>query len=125
MFMTNKMYYVEYVRVNLMAICVLGMPPPRMMRPPGAPPGMPPPGMPPPGMLGPQGNPNVLSAPPSIMKPPQKSAEEKKSGATIVAKPQIKNPIGDVTRFMPTALRVKRVIKDAKGRVLNKTAGGN
>ena len=46
----------------------------------------------------------AFSAPPSIMKPPQKSGGaglggEKKRGATIEAKPQIKNVMGDVTRF--------------------------
>jgi WW domain-binding protein 11 len=104
---------------------VSGMPPPRL-RPPGAPPGMPPPGVPPPGMLPPQTNPNVLSAPPSIQKPPQKSGpgggEEGQKGATIEAKPQIKNVMGDVTRFMPTSLKVRRDVKDAKGRVI-KQAG--
>ena len=38
--------------------------------------------------------------------------DEKKNAATIEAKPQIKNPLGDVTRFMPTTLRIKR--QDAK-----------
>lgn len=95
-----------------------GVPPPRMMRPPGAPPGVPLPGLPPQVMLPSAQNPNVLSAPPSIMKPPQKAPEEeKKSTATIEAKPQIKNVIGDVTRFTPTALKVKRQLKDSKGRV--------
>lgn len=37
--------------------------------------------------------------------------------ATIEAKPQIKNLLGDVTRFMPTTLKVKREGKDAKGRI--------
>ena len=60
------------------------------------------------------------------MKPPQKSGGaglggEKKRGATIEAKPQIKNVMGDVTRFMPTALKVKRVQKDAKGRIIKTT----
>lgn len=93
-----------------------GMPPPRMLRPPGGPPGMGPASLPlPPGVAPPQQNPNVLSAPPSIMKLPQKIApEEKKDAATISAKPQIKNPIGDVTRFMPTSLKVKRSAKDTK-----------
>lgn len=87
-----------------------------MMRPPSGPPGVLPPGLPPPPGVGP--NPNVLSAPPSIMKPPRKSGEEeKKNMATIEAKPQIKNLLGDVTRFMPTTLKVKREGKDAKGRI--------
>lgn len=86
------------------------------MRPPSGPPGVLPPGLPPPPGVGP--NPNVLSAPPSIMKPPRKSGEEeKKNLATIEAKPQIKNLMGDVTRFMPTALKIKREGKDAKGRI--------
>lgn len=52
------------------------------------------------------------------MKPPRKSGEEeKKNMATIEAKPQIKNLLGDVTRFMPTTLKVKREGKDAKGRI--------
>ena len=60
------------------------------------------------------------------MKPPTKSGGsgsggEKKRGATIEAKPQIKNVMGDVTRFMPTALKVKRVQKDSKGRIIKTT----
>ncbi|XP_062575854.1 WW domain-binding protein 11-like isoform X2 [Saccostrea cucullata] len=97
-----------------------GVPPPRIMRPPSGPPGVLPPGLPPPPGVGP--NPNVLSAPPSIMKPPRKSGEEeKKNMATIEAKPQIKNLMGDVTRFMPTALKVKREGKDSKGRIRTHT----
>ncbi|KAK3579230.1 hypothetical protein CHS0354_033300 [Potamilus streckersoni] len=96
-----------------------GVPPPRMMRPPGIPLGMLPPGLPPPPGVVPPQNPNVLSAPPSIMKPPLKAQleDEKKNTATIEAKPQIKNILGEVTRFMPTALKVKREMKDAKGRI--------
>jgi hypothetical protein len=53
------------------------------------------------------------------MKPASKSAnEDKKNTATIEAKPKIKNWKGDVTRFMPTALKVKRDVKDAKGRII-------
>uniref|UniRef100_A0A8C4R3J7 WW domain-binding protein 11 n=1 Tax=Eptatretus burgeri TaxID=7764 RepID=A0A8C4R3J7_EPTBU len=40
---------------------------------------------------------------------------EKAAMATISAKPQITNPKADVTRFMPTSLRVKR---EAKGRMV-------
>ena len=40
------------------------------------------------------------------------------STATIEAKPQIKNVGGDVTRFMPTSLRIKREARDSKGRLL-------
>ena len=86
-----------------------------MMRPPSGPPGVLPPGLPPPPGVAPAPqNPSVLSAPPSIMKQPQKAVEEKKDTATITAKPQIKNVLGDVTRFTPTALKVKRAPKDAR-----------
>lgn len=95
-----------------------GVPPPRMLRPPGAPPGVPPPRLVPPGGQT-QQNPNVISAQPSIMKPPLKSSEEEKT-AIIEAKPQIKNVAGDVTRFTPVALKVKRDPRDAKGRVIKK-----
>lgn len=91
-----------------------------MLRPPGAPPGMPPLRLAPPGTQ-PLQNPNVISAQPSIMKPPQISSEEEKKGtATIEAKPQIKNVGGDVTRFTPVALKIKRDPRDAKGRVIKK-----
>uniref|UniRef100_A0A8D3DMG1 WW domain-binding protein 11 n=1 Tax=Scophthalmus maximus TaxID=52904 RepID=A0A8D3DMG1_SCOMX len=68
-------------------------------------------------------NSNVLSAPPNIL-PRQKAAasaggnppghhhaatiEKRSGGATISAKPQIINPKTEVTRFVPTALRVRR-----------------
>jgi len=60
------------------------------------------------------------------MKPPQRAApaagddtgRRESSSATIEAKPQIRHVIGDVTRFMPTALRVKREMKDAKGHII-------
>jgi len=60
------------------------------------------------------------------MKPPQRvtpaagddTSRRESSSATIEAKPQIRHVIGDVTRFMPTALRVKREMKDAKGHVI-------
>lgn len=98
------------------------MAPPRLIRPPGALPSIPPPGLPPPPGVGGLNalNPSVLSAPPSIVKPPLKSNEEEKktaNSATIEAKPQIKNFLADVTRFTPTALKVKRGIRDAKGRI--------
>ncbi|KAK3925665.1 Protein EARLY FLOWERING 5 [Frankliniella fusca] len=104
-----------------------GLPPRLGVRlPPGPPPGMPPRlirlpggpvpmGMPPsmvagmPGMPGgpPLGTPNVLSAGPQLINRVE-SGEAKKGGATIEAKPQIRNLSADVTRFLPTALRVKR-----------------
>ena len=104
--------------------------PPRLLRPPGAPPGMPPPGLLPPG-TGPNPglNPNVLSAPPSISRPPQKVGGridepevDKKSTATIEAKPMIKK-LGDVTKFAPTAVKVRRQVKDARGRILRQGGG--
>jgi len=78
--------------------------PPRLMRPPMA--------MPPPGMRPGMAQSGVLSAPPSIMKPPSNrpggGPGSSDSHATISAKPIIKHHIGDVTRFMPTALKIKR-----------------
>ncbi|XP_012250757.1 WW domain-binding protein 11-like [Athalia rosae] len=113
-------------------------PPPRigLRLPPGPPPGMPrllrpgPPGiprMPPPQMQIPNlGNlanmansqiqnqstggsqpktPNVLSAAPQLI---NRKDKDGKSSSTIEAKPQIRNLAADVTRFLPTSLRVKR-----------------
>ncbi|XP_044735324.1 WW domain-binding protein 11 [Chrysoperla carnea] len=105
-----------------------GLPPRLGMRlPPGPPPGMPPrmmrmPGLPPrPPLPPPQpsggsnaqaaNTPNVLSAGPQLINReigPGKSA-------TIMAKPQIRNLSADVTRFVPSALRVKREDKKPKG----------
>lgn len=111
-------------------------PPPRlgMRLPPGPPSGMPrllrpgPPSMPripPPPMQMPmvssvsnaqmqnqQGNatsqpktPNVLTAAPQLI---NRKDKDGKSSSTIEAKPQIRNLAADVTRFLPTSLRVKR-----------------
>ncbi|KAK7112145.1 WW domain-binding protein 11-like [Littorina saxatilis] len=87
-----------------------GMPPPRLLRPPGAPPNVPPPHLAPSMIPMPASNPNVLSAPPSIMKPPLRAHgdDDKKSAITIEAKPKIKSGMGDVTRFTPTAVKIKR-----------------
>ncbi|XP_059809621.1 WW domain-binding protein 11 [Hypanus sabinus] len=92
-----------------------GIPPPRpgMIRPPLAPPlGPAPPGLFPPA---PVPNPGVLSAPPSLIQRPKMDENittiEKKAIATISAKPQITNPKAEITRFVPTALRVKRESK--------------
>ena len=41
--------------------------------------------------------------------------QKSKGGATIEAKPRIKK-LGDVTKFMPVSLRVKRNAKDSTGR---------
>lgn len=92
------------------------------MRPPGPPPGLPPrlmgirlppgppPGLPPrllparlPGTLP---TPNVLTAAPQLIRKEGSGSVTK--GATIEAKAQIRNLTADVTRFVPTALRVKR-----------------
>ncbi|XP_015669917.1 WW domain-binding protein 11 [Protobothrops mucrosquamatus] len=108
-------------------------PPPRL--PPPAPPGIPPPrpGMlrpplvPPPGLFPPAPipNPGVLSAPPSLIQRPKTddtsaATIEKKATATISAKPQITNPKAEITRFVPTALRVRRENKGTAASVLRK-----
>ncbi|VVC91044.1 unnamed protein product [Leptidea sinapis] len=115
-----------------------GLRPPMMRGPPGAPPGMPPgpmgalPPGPPPGLpirapLRPPGPPP--GAPPRLMRPlvapppplisvlsaaPQLIQKKDAQGATISAKPQIRNLSADVTRFVPSALRVKREDKKSK-----------
>jgi WW domain-binding protein 11 len=58
----------------------------------------------------PLGTPNVLSAAPQLIN----RVESSKQGATISAKPQIRNLSADVTRFVPSALRVKREDKKQK-----------
>ncbi|RUS77480.1 hypothetical protein EGW08_014755, partial [Elysia chlorotica] len=93
----------------------VGMPPPRMIR---LPPNILPPGLPPPH----PGSGSILSAPPSIMRPREEgmgpvAGSAGQSRVTIQAKPQIKSKMGDVTRFMPTALKVKREARDQKGRL--------
>lgn len=111
-------------------------PPPRigLRLPPGPPPGMPRilrpgpsaiPRMPPPSQMqmsnipnitNPQmqtqpgttaqpKTPNVLSAAPQLI---NRKDKDGKSSTTIEAKPQIRNLAADVTRFLPTSLRVKR-----------------
>uniref|UniRef100_I3NBG8 WW domain-binding protein 11-like n=1 Tax=Ictidomys tridecemlineatus TaxID=43179 RepID=I3NBG8_ICTTR len=102
----------------LFCFVVLGIPPPRpgMMRPPLVPPlGPAPPGLFPPAPLP---NPGVLSAPPNLIQRPKAddtsaATIEKKATATISAKPQITNPKAEITRFVPTALRVRRENKGA------------
>ncbi|KAK0180768.1 hypothetical protein PV327_003118 [Microctonus hyperodae] len=109
-------------------------PPPRigLRLPPGPPPGMPrmlrpgPPSLPrlssptsqmsmsnmtnPPmqniaGSNAQQKTPNVLSAAPQLI---NRKDMDGKNSTTIEAKPQIRNLTADVTRFLPTSLRVKR-----------------
>lgn len=108
-----------------------GPPPGRPLIPPGPPPGLPPPRLsiprmppappriirlsgPPPNLGGPPnlplGTPNVLSAAPQLIN----RNEPMKQGATIMAKPQIRNLSADVTRFVPSTLRVKREDKKPK-----------
>ncbi|CAH1638817.1 unnamed protein product [Spodoptera littoralis] len=83
-----------------------------MLRPPGPPPGAPPrllrPLVPPPP---PKPHPqlSVLSAAPQLI-----TKKDAQQGATISAKPQIRNLSADVTRFVPSALRVKREDKKVK-----------
>ncbi|CAK1586359.1 unnamed protein product [Parnassius mnemosyne] len=78
------------------------------LRPPGPPPGAPPrllrPLVPPP-----PPHVSVLSAAPQLI-----HKKDGAQGATISAKPQIRNLSADVTRFVPSALRVKREDKKTK-----------
>ncbi|XP_071450096.1 WW domain-binding protein 11 [Hetaerina americana] len=100
--------------------------PPRMLRPPTSlppPPHQVPPPHPPliPPLVG-GANPNVLSAAPQLIGRRDGLSgmgdmghdKSQGSGATIEAKPQIRNLSADVTRFLPTALRVRREDKKRK-----------
>lgn len=58
-----------------------------------------------------------MSAPPTL-NPPVQHGEISSGGTTIEAKPQLKNLIGDATRFVPTSLKVRRTVKDAQGRLI-------
>lgn len=91
---------------------------PRMLRPgpPSLPRMPPPPQMPQMSNMSNLGNsqmqsqsqpktPNVLSAAPQLI---NRKDKDGKSTTTIEAKPQIRNLAADVTRFLPTSLRVKR-----------------
>lgn len=94
--------------------------PPHIGLPPRPPPGGPPPrfGAPPKPLIPP--NPNrphiqsgaVLSAPPRRNQPSTTAASEStssgKGGAIISAQPQLRNMTAEVTKFMPTSLRVRR-----------------
>ncbi|CAL8073479.1 unnamed protein product [Calicophoron daubneyi] len=46
-------------------------------------------------------------------------------GTTIEAKPQLKNLIGDATRFVPTSLKVRRTLRDPTGRLVTMGGGVN
>lgn len=105
-----------------------GMAPPGVRLPPGPPPGRPqlPPGPPPgrpPFMVGqrPPGghqrprphmprplNPQVVSAGPQLNAGPSNVSKSVKTGSVIEAKPQMRNLMSDVTRFVPTNVKVKR-----------------
>ena len=109
-----------------------GMPPPGVRLPPGPPPGRPtlPPGPPPgrpPFMGGPQRpgnpqgqrprahmprplNPQVVSAGPQLTGSGSTASASKpiKTGSVIEAKPQMRNLLSDVTRFVPTNVKVRR-----------------
>ncbi|XP_059053958.1 WW domain-binding protein 11 [Achroia grisella] len=89
-----------------------GLPPRALLRPPGPPPGAPPrllrPLQPPPPPK-PMPQLSVLTAAPQLI-----SKKDGVQGATISAKPQIRNLSADVTRFVPSALRVKREDKKTK-----------
>ncbi|XP_014219805.1 WW domain-binding protein 11 [Copidosoma floridanum] len=85
------------------------MPMPRMMGPQMQMPGLPPPPpMPSNMMANAQKTPNVLSAAPQLINARKNKDAAGKSSTTIEAKPQIRNLAADVTRFLPTSLRVKR-----------------
>ncbi|CAH4028820.1 WW domain-binding protein 11 [Pieris brassicae] len=81
--------------------------PGRPLRPPGPPPGAPPRLMRP--LVPPPPHVSVLTAAPQLIQ--KKDASQ---SATISAKPQIRNLSADVTRFVPSALRVKREDKRTK-----------
>lgn len=73
----------------------------------------------------------VLSAPPTMNPLPLHHPEPGtgdagvggSSGTTIEAKPQLKNLIGDATRFVPTSLKVRRTVKDSRGRLIQVGGG--
>ena len=107
-----------------------GMPPAMLGRPNIMPPG-PPPGRPPVmpmnvghRMMGPPDadgmrmmqNPNVLSAPPSLIHRPSDKDMDDTQAATITAKPKLTTNLKvDSTRFMPTSLRIRRETKNRPG----------
>ena len=95
--------------------------PPRIGLPPGPPPGIPPPRFGgPPRPLMPPNRPHiqsgaVLSAPPTRLQgtpndeePEITTTQSKSTSAVISAQPQLRNMTAEVTKFMPTSLRVRR-----------------
>ncbi|TGZ73980.1 hypothetical protein CRM22_001201 [Opisthorchis felineus] len=63
----------------------------------------------------------VPAAHPASSLPPISKAGSA-TGTTIEAKPQLKNLIGDATRFVPTAIKIRRTTRDPAGRLV--TVGG-
>lgn len=116
-----KFKFLFFTKIRRITISLsAGIPPPRpgMLRPPL----VPPPGLFPPAPIP---NPGVLSAPPSLIQRPKvddtsAATIEKKATATISAKPQITNPKAEITRFVPTALRVRRENKGTAASVMRK-----
>uniref|UniRef100_A0A4X2KF87 WW domain binding protein 11 n=1 Tax=Vombatus ursinus TaxID=29139 RepID=A0A4X2KF87_VOMUR len=104
--------------LRLLPLAPPGIPPspPCVMHPPLVPPlGPAQPGLFPPAPLP---NPGVLNAPPNLTQRPKMDDTraptiEKKARATISAKPQITNHKAEITRFVPTALRVQGENKGA------------
>lgn len=82
--------------------------PPRFGIPPGPPPGAPPrfTSLPRPLMAAQIHSQAVVSAPPTRVK--SGSSESKPVSAVISAQPQLRNMTAEVTKFMPTSLRVRR-----------------
>ncbi|ESO11801.1 hypothetical protein HELRODRAFT_166847 [Helobdella robusta] len=73
---------------------------------------------------------NILSAPPSYAKTSSiaekshpSSGSKSEISVTISAKPKIRNLIGDVTRFTPIAVKIKREVKDIKGQAVKSAFG--
>lgn len=80
---------------------------PRMRMPPGPPPGLPPARLMHHGPPGKHMPPSMAPHPSGMPMPPMPPKDTK--GMTIIsAKPQIRNLSADVTRFVPSTLRVKR-----------------
>lgn len=120
---------------NMMAHAQARGPRPLMQPPMSLPPrpGMPPPPRPPPGMVPPPPHGAVLSAPPTfISKPPMANPTSdggkgativKEATATISAKPQLRNTQAELTKLIPTALRVKRDQPKNKAKLRPPTSG--
>lgn len=121
---------------NMMPPGMPRVPRPLMQQPmplPPVRPGMPRPLGPPPGMVPPPPHGAVLSAPPTfISKPPMANPTadggkgptiSKEATATISAKPQLRNTQAELTKLIPTALRVKRDQPKSKAKLRAAAAG--